>query len=241
MGLKRRMRLAYIVMILCLILGLLLGFVVGYDAGEASIENDKVDINIVVIEPTIDASAPTETSKEVEMTTPSLDCFEYEETETLPSPEEIEKEEWEKRAEEYPTATKVWLYLTEVMGYNDHVAAGIIGNMMTECGGQTLNLNWKARNGAGHYGLCQWSPGYKAVQGADLEEQLEFMSWSFPKAIDQWGSICYKKGFDHDDFMAMEDARKAAYAFCVIYERPGPGSYEQRRDNAEKAYEYFTS
>ena len=237
-----KMKLAYVVMILCLIFGLLFGFVVGYSLGETSTKKEKVDINIVVIEPTIDIPASTEVSEKIEMTTPSLDCFESEKIEaTLSLPEKIEKEKWEKRAEEYPAATKVWLYLTEDMGYNDYVAAGIIGNMMAECGGQTLKLNWKARNGMGHYGLCQWSSGYKAVQGADLEEQLEFMSKSFPRAIDQWGSICYKKGFDHDDFMAMEDARKAAYAFCVIYERPGPGSYEQRRDNAEKAYEYFTS
>lgn len=154
---------------------------------------------------------------------------------------EIEAEKWQKRMEEYPTATAVWMYLTEAMGCNKYVAAGIIGNMMAECGGQTLRLNWKALNSTGHYGLCQWSTGFTAVRGADLQGQLDFMAVSFPEQIDRWGDICYKDGFTYEDFMAMEDAAEAAYAFCVIYERPGPGSYNQRRANALKALEYFTS
>ena len=155
--------------------------------------------------------------------------------------EEEEVAKWETRMDEYPIATTVWKYLTEAMGYNNYVAAGIMGNMMAECGGQTLKLNYKARNASGHYGLCQWSTGFTKVQGADLQGQLSFMAESFPEQINRWGSICYKKGFTYDDFMAMEDAEEAAYAFCVIYERPGPGSYNQRRANATKALEYFTS
>lgn len=155
--------------------------------------------------------------------------------------EEEEIQKWNKKAEEYPTATAVWLHLTEIMEYNDYVAAGILGNMMAECGGHTLRLNWSARNASGHYGLCQWSTGFTSVQGADLQGQLEFMITSFPSQINRWGDICYKDNFDHDDFMEMEDAEEAAYAFCVIYERPGPGSYDQRRANALKALEYFTN
>ena len=157
---------------------------------------------------------------------------------------QLEKEEakkWELRMEEYPTATIVWKHLTEVMGCNNYVAAGIIGNMMAECGGQTLKLDWSARNATGHYGLCQWSPGFSTVQGADLQGQLNFMIESFPAQIDRWGDICYKKDFGYKEFMAMEDAEEAAYAFCVIYERPGPGTYSQRRANALKALEYFTN
>lgn len=154
---------------------------------------------------------------------------------------EIEAAKWAKRAEEYPTATAVWKHLTEVMGCNEYVAAGIIGNMMAECGGQTLSLSWRAMNATGHYGLCQWSTGFTGVRGADLQGQLNFMTTSFPQQIDRWGDICYKDGFTYEDFMAMEDAAEAAYAFCVIYERPGPGSYNQRRANALKALEYFTS
>lgn len=158
--------------------------------------------------------------------------------------ERIEKEKAEKWAikeAEYPVAAAAWKHMKENMGYSDAVAAGILGNMMAECGGHTLRLNWSARNASGHYGLCQWSTGFTAVQGADLQGQLEFMTTSFPSQINSWGDICYKDNFDHDDFMEMEDAEEAAYAFCVIYERPGPGSYDQRRANALKALEYFTN
>lgn len=158
--------------------------------------------------------------------------------------ERIEKEKaekWAAKEAEYPVAAAAWKHMKENMGYSDAVTAGILGNMMAECGGQTLNLDWDARNASGHYGLCQWSKGHRSVQNASLEEQLNFMTESFPDAIDTWGPICYKSGFKYEDFLAMDDASEVAYAFCVIYERPGPGSYSQRRDNAKKALEYFTS
>jgi hypothetical protein len=72
--------------------------------------------------------------------------------------EEIHK--WEVRASEYPVATQVWLFLKEELGYSDAVCAGIIGNMMAECGGHTLNLQWNLYNASYHYGLCQWSSRY---------------------------------------------------------------------------------
>lgn len=49
----------------------------------------------------------------------------------------IKAEAWE----EYPVATECWFYLKD-LGYNDYVCAGIIGNMMAEVGGGTLNLQW---------------------------------------------------------------------------------------------------
>jgi hypothetical protein len=100
--------------------------------------------------------------------------------------EEIHK--WEVRASEYPVATQVWLFLKEELGYSDAVCAGIIGNMMAECGGHTLNLQWDLYNASYHYGLCQWSSKYyPEMQGATLEEQLAFMADSFPKVIDRYG------------------------------------------------------
>lgn len=153
--------------------------------------------------------------------------------------EEAEKNKWEKRMEEFPIATTVWLYLTKEMNYNPYIAAGIIGNMMAECGGQTLHLKWWSCNSTGHYGLCQWSPGY-AMQGTTLEQQLEFMSISFPKDMPRW-SWLYEKGFTYEDFLNMTDAYEAAVAFCVIYERPKTPNIERRGRNALIVLEYFTS
>lgn len=152
--------------------------------------------------------------------------------------EEIHK--WENRAEEYPVATKVWLFLKEELGYSDAACAGIIGNMMAECGGHTLNLRWNLYNASYHYGLCQWSSRYyPEMQGANLEEQLAFMAVSFPKVIDRYGYL-YQSGMKHEQFKVMDDCGDAAIAFCVIYERPG-GNQNYRRDLAEKAYNYFTN
>lgn len=151
---------------------------------------------------------------------------------------EQEQAKWDVRWAEYPVATQVWLYLKNEMGYSDHAAAGIIGNMMAECGGHTLDLKWGAYNPSKHYGLCQWSSRYyPEMQGATLEEQLEFMKESFPEVIDRYGYL-YTKGFDYEQFITMDDCGDAAIAFCVIYERPG-GSQNYRRGLAQKAYDYF--
>ena len=155
---------------------------------------------------------------------------------------EEERIKWEARRAEYPVATEVWLYLVDEMGYNKYVAAGILGNMMAECGGQTLKLNWTAVNkSSGCYGLCQWHPKYhKEVQGADLQGQLQYISKSFPNVIKRYAYL-YKSNFTYEDFLALQDPGEAAYAFCIIYERPGPGSYEKRRENAMKAFQYFAT
>ncbi len=55
---------------------------------------------------------------------------------------------------EHPTAGHVYEYLHK-RGYTDPVIAGILGNEMAECGGQTLSLDWQLYGGGGaYYGLC---------------------------------------------------------------------------------------
>lgn len=154
---------------------------------------------------------------------------------------ETENNKWVARMDEYPVATTVWLFLKEEMDYSNEACAGIIGNMMAECGGHTLELEWWLYNSTSHYGLCQWSAVYYPVmQGASLEEQLEYMLTSFPRVINEYGYL-YRTGFTHDDYATMTDAGDAAYAFCIIYEeRPG-GNQNYRRSLAEQALIYFTS
>jgi hypothetical protein len=152
---------------------------------------------------------------------------------------EIDATKLAKAWDEYPVATEVWLYLTNTMGYSDYVAAGIIGNMMAECGGLTLNLDWTATNRYSNcYGLCQWHPKYhQEVQGANLQKQLEYMSYSFPAILDQY-AFEYQKGFTYKDFLNLTSASEAAEAFCIIYERPGV--YDPYRGElADQAYSYF--
>lgn len=137
---------------------------------------------------------------------------------------------------EYPAATYVWNYMKS-QGWNDYVCAGIMGNLMAEVGGQTLNLKFNASS-SNYYGMCQWNRNYKQVWGADLPTQCNFLRDTIKYEIDTYG-FKYQKGFNFNSFLNMTDARQAALAFAKSYERCGSGSYEIRQKNAIKAYEYF--
>ena len=151
---------------------------------------------------------------------------------------EIEKEMWEEKRKKYPEATQAWLYMKE-QGWSDAVCAGIMGNLMAETGGQTLNLN-PSLYCNGYYGICQWNKNHKAkVWGRDLQKQLEYLESNIKSEIDTYG-YAYKKGFDFEAFLALEDERDVALAFAKTYERCNSAYYEVRQKNAEKAYNYFT-
>ena len=144
------------------------------------------------------------------------------------------------RENEYPAASTVWHYLTETMGLNEHVAAGILGNMMAEVGGQTLDLQVDC-SGRGYYGICQWSRKYMVydITGSNLDTQLEYLNKTIEDEFAVFGDL-YTSGFTYQDFCNMQNAQDAAKAFAVVYERCGSGSYSVRKSNAVKAYEYYT-
>lgn len=157
---------------------------------------------------------------------------------------ELEKQaKWNQKEEEYPVASQMWLYLTNDMGLNNYVAAGIIGNVMVETGGQTLDIEWNIySNGKGYYGLCQWYIPYNpSMNGASFEEQCNYLNNSIEAEFDTFGSTCYQSGFDYEDFVQMEDVRAAALAFAKCYERCAATSYNysSRQSCAEIAYSYF--
>ena len=115
----------------------------------------------------------------------------------------LEQAKWERAESEYPVATRVWRFLEE-KGYNPYVRAGIIGNMMTEAGGQTLNLHVRAYNVQGFYGLCQWNMAYGKVWWTDLEEQLNFLEDSIEYEFNTFGG-CYKNNFNYESFKNIEN------------------------------------
>ena len=144
------------------------------------------------------------------------------------------------REKEYPAASVVWYYLTETMGLNEHVAAGILGNMMAEVGGQTLDLQVDC-SGRGYYGICQWSRKYMVydITGSNLDTQLGYLNETIEDEFAVFGDI-YTSGFTYQDFCNMQNAQDAAKAFAVVYERCGSGSHNVRKSNAVTAYEYYT-
>lgn len=155
--------------------------------------------------------------------------------------EENDQKLWDKRKEEYPIATEIWLFLQE-QGYNDYVCAGIVGNMMAEAGGQTLNIQPIIYNSSeNYYGICQWSKKYyPSVQGTDLKTQLEFLISNIEYEINTYGRL-YKSNFKFHNFLNLTNEKDVALAFAKSYERCNSKYYNVRQDNATKALAYFTS
>lgn len=142
---------------------------------------------------------------------------------------------WES---EYPTAAYVWQFLDE-QGFNNYVKAGIMGNLMSECGGQTLDLNWQAWSGNSYYGIIQWSKRfYPSVIGEDLEGQCDFLMSNIESIFNTYGKN-YKSNFKYTDFLNLTNEKEAALAFAKCYERCGSASYEKRKNNATTALKYF--
>lgn len=148
---------------------------------------------------------------------------------------------WEEQMEEYPIATSIWAFLKD-LGYNDHVCAGILGNIMAEVGGDTLAIQpYLYGRDNGYYGICQWSKKYyPEIQGADFDAQLEYLRDTIKKEIDVFGHLHYE-GFNYNKFIALEDSEAAALAFARTYERCNPIYHMKRLDNALVAYNYFVS
>lgn len=144
---------------------------------------------------------------------------------------------WQSKQETYPEATYVWEYL-EGLGYSNAVSAGIMGNLMSETGGSTLQLDPELISG-GYYGICQWSKKYYPdVWYCTLEEQCNFLRDTIKYEIDSFGDR-YKDGFTYEDFLKLDNPADAALAFAKCYERSHAAGYERRQDNAIKAYNYF--
>ena len=148
---------------------------------------------------------------------------------------------WEIRAQQYPEATKIWLYM-KALGWSDEVCAGIMGNMMVECGGHTLKLKPTIYSpGQAFYGICQWHYGYyREIQGADLEAQCDFLKNTIEYEFKLFGHL-YRRGMTYETFLEMTSPSDIAICFAAVYERCGSGGYNSRARCAEIAYAYFTN
>ena len=141
--------------------------------------------------------------------------------------------------DEYFYAREIWEYLRYEMGLNKYCAAGIMGNIMTECGGQTLNIQPYITNSSGHYGICQWSLKYfPEIRNADLDTQLEFLKSTIKWILNDYGDRYYS-GFNYEKFIAIQDEREAAKAFAHAYEGCGNYCAPRRLDHATEALRYF--
>ena len=158
---------------------------------------------------------------------------------------EVKKEnlQWSGKYNQYPTATIAWIYMTEELGWSDVVAAGIIGNMMAECGGQGLNLNWDS-NGSNGYGLIQWigerRASIKAKYGEfpNVTEQIEFVK---DELYGTNGVTRQVTDTQLEAIMNADTPEECAFAFACYYERCHVDYRAFRRGLARTAYNYFTT
>lgn len=151
---------------------------------------------------------------------------------------EIENKKWADKEAEYPAATAIWRYMKDLR-WSDYVCAGIMGNLMAEVGGHTLDIKYRLK-GNGYYGMCQWNKAYKnKVWGADLTGQCDFLRDTIKYEIDAFG-YAYKSNFNFNSFLNLNSEKDAALAFAKCYERCGSDSYSSRQTNATKALKYFT-
>ena len=139
----------------------------------------------------------------------------------------------------YPEATYIWNYLKN-QGYNDAVAAGILGNIATECAGSELYLEpFVYSKSKKYYGICQWGlRWYPEIANATLEKQCEFLMSNIESTINLFGDDYYKD-FDYTAFVLLENERDAALAFAKCYERCYEDSYEERQENATFTLNYY--
>lgn len=139
-------------------------------------------------------------------------------------------------------ADQVWNYLTNGR-FSDVVAAGILGNMMRECAGDTFNLQWNIYGsyaGDTYYGLCQWNLRYApSIRGASISKQLDYLMGTIEREFRTFG-FNYASGFNYTKFKRLTSCSEAAAAFAACYERCGyENNYQQRRKNAQAAYDKY--
>ncbi len=143
----------------------------------------------------------------------------------------------------YDVAHQIWDYLVFEIGLSEPVAAGIMGNIMSETGGQTLKIKvvyWSQYVSPGkYYGICQWSYSRgKSVWGKGLEEQLELLHSELRYEMNTYGRL-YAKGFNYESFCQLDNEQDAALAFAKCFERCASSSYGKRQRNATTAYNHF--
>lgn len=117
--------------------------------------------------------------------------------------------------------------------FSNVAIAGILGNMMNECGGNTLKLQpyvYEVEYGR-HYGLCQWSLYYcPETRDLGLYAQLHYL-------VDTIRDNMTAFGGSFEKFNTLEDPSEAAKYFCNYYERGQ--NISQRQRNAVAAMDWI--
>lgn len=133
---------------------------------------------------------------------------------------------------ECPYATEIYEKL-RAHGLSHITTSAIMGNIMAEVGGQTLeNINPYLRAGD-YYGMCMWNIYYcPKVDSRSIDGQVDYLIETMPTLMCQFGG-----SGSYEYFLSITDVGQAARYFCTYYER-GSG-HSTRAKNAVKALEYY--
>ena len=144
----------------------------------------------------------------------------------------------------YPEAQLIWDTMIS-WGWTPETCAGIIGNMMAEIGGGTLNLSdWNSNGGCG-YGLIQWTGGRRSLIKSrygsypNIEQQLIFMRdelFGTNNTRQQVSSSVLDKIMNKS---GNETPESIAFCFASNYERCATQYRARRQKYARIAYDYF--
>ena len=144
----------------------------------------------------------------------------------------------------YPEAQLIWDTMIS-WGWAPETCAGIIGNMMAEIGGGTLNLSdWNSNGGCG-YGLIQWTGGRRSLIKSrygsypNIEQQLIFMRdelFGTNNTRQQVSSSVLNKVMNPN---GNETPESIAFCFASSYERCASRYRAKRQGYARIAYDYF--
>ena len=198
------------------VLGMIAGILIGY----------------AIPHPVAAETQEPETEAVTEATEPETEPPTEAPTELTTEPETEPEQETESGPDcyEFPNTCTIHRILTK-NGYSEAVTAGIIGNMMAECGGQTMALRWDAYgDGGNYYGICQWNKwAYPEVQGQDLLFQISYLLETVESRF----------GENYQKFLDSDNPRDAALRFAVWYEGCEKWSYPVRQACAEQVFDYF--
>lgn len=149
---------------------------------------------------------------------------------------------WDYKAFEYPVATYVWLYMKNEFGWSDIVCAGVMGNLMAECGGcWTQDLDWTLKGSSG-LGMVQWLGSRREEITAkygpspSVDQQLQFM---YDELYGLNGVTKQVKNSEFTEIMEAITPEDCAFAFASYYERCSNQYRSPRKRYARIAYEYF--
>ena len=145
---------------------------------------------------------------------------------------------------EYPEAQLIWNTMIS-WGWTPETCAGIIGNMMAEIGGGTLDLSdWNSNGGCG-YGLIQWTGTRRSTiknrYGAypTIAQQLVYMKDELFGTND----TCQQISANILSVIMNENGKQSpetiAFSFASNYERCARQYRERRKAYARIAYDYF--